>query len=124
MRDTYIFSLPFLCLSFIFLWKFSEPKLHRAEVAVPVFRHIRQTFAAVLKNPVLLPVVVSVVCFSVLQDTLFELSQLWFIAVAAPVAMYGVFSAAVFSSWTTGGLLASKIKTNLTTITLAFVAIV
>lgn len=115
MRDTYIFSLPFILVSFFFLWKFREPQLHKAEVADPVYKHIRQTFAAVLRSSVLLPVVVATVGFSVLQDTIFELSQLWFIAAAAPVALYGLFSAAVFSSWTTGGLLAARIKSKQTT---------
>ncbi len=116
MRDNYIFTLPFLALALFFIWKFKEPKLHKAEVAEPVFRHIRQTFAAVLRNPVLLPVVVAIVAFGALQETIFELSQLWFIAVAAPVALFGVFSAVVFSSWTTGGLLAARAKSNPATI--------
>lgn len=112
LRDNYYVSLPFLAIALFFLWKFKEPLLHKAEVAEPVFTHIRQTFAAVLRNPVLLPIVIATVGFFVIQETIFELSQLWFIAVVAPVALYGVFSAAVFSSWTTGGLLAARIKTR------------
>ncbi len=115
MRASYVISLPFILLAFFFLWKFREPQLHKAEVGEPVFKHIRQTFSAVLKNPVLLPVVVSIVGFAVLIDTIFEFTQLWFIAVAAPIALYGLFSAVVFSSWTTGGLLASKIKSKIAT---------
>lgn len=112
MRDTYIFTIPFLVIALIFLWKFREPQLHKMEVAEPVFRHIRQTFGAVLKNRALLPVVIAIVGFSFLQETVFEFSQLWFIAVAAPVVLYGVFSAVVFSSWTFGGLLASRMKSK------------
>lgn len=112
IRDTYIFTVPFLAAALIFLWKFREPQLHKAEVAEPVFKHIRQTFAAVLRNPILLPVVIAAVGFLMIQETIFELSQLWFIAVAAPIALYGVFSAVVFSSWTVGGLLAVHIKSK------------
>ena len=118
MRDTYIFSIPFIALAFFFLWKFREPQLHKAEVAQPVFKHIRQTFAAVLKNPVLLPVVIATVGFGVLQETVFELTQLWFIAVATPIALYGLFSAVVYSSWTIGGSLAARIKSKPATITI------
>jgi len=118
MRDNYIFSLPFILVAFFFLWKFREPQLHKSEVSEPVFKHIRQTFTAVLRNHVLLPVVVATIGFGVLQETVFELSQLWFIAVAAPIALYGVFSAAVFSSWTTGGILAAKITSKTATIAL------
>lgn len=121
LRDTYLISLPLIAVALIFLWKFKEPRLHKAEVADPVFTHIRQTFAAVLRNPTLLPVVVATVGFMVFQEIIFEFSQLWFIAVAAPIALYGVFNAAVFSSWTTGGLLAARLKSKGTTVILMVV---
>lgn len=123
LRDPYIVSIPLIALAVLFLWKFKEPTLHKAEVSDPVFKHIRQTFAAVLRNPVLLPVVVAIVGFTVLQEFIFELSQLWFIAVAAPIALYGVFNAAVFSSWTTGGLLASRIKSKAATTSVMIITI-
>lgn len=112
LRDPYILSIPLIAAALIFLWRFKEPQLHKAEVSEPVFKHIRQTFSAVLRNPILLPVVIATIGFTVLQEFIFELSQLWFIAVAAPIALYGVFNAAVFSSWTTGGLLATRIKSK------------
>lgn len=124
MREAYLFSLPFLVVAFFFLWNFREPQLHKAEVAEPVFKHIRQTFAAVLKKPVLLPVVVATVGFGIIQETVFELSQLWFIAVASPLVLYGLFSAVVFSSWTGGGVLASKIKSKRTVISLISVVLI
>ncbi|MEO5627771.1 MAG: MFS transporter [Candidatus Saccharimonadales bacterium] len=110
MRATFFLSLPFLLLGGIILLSFKEPKLHKMEVSEPVFRHIRQTFAAVLRNRQLLPVVVSTVGFAVLMDTIFELSQLWFIAVAAPLALYGIFSATLFSTWTIGGMIAARLR--------------
>ncbi len=124
LRDPYFLSIPLIAAALIFLWKFKEPQLHRAEVAEPVFKHIRQTFAAVLKNPVLLPVVIAIIGFTILSEFIFELSQLWFIAVLAPVALYGVFNAAVFSSWTTGGLLAARIKSKSAVVTLMGVLVV
>lgn len=124
MRETYIFSLPFVLMAFFFLWKFQEPQLHKAEIAEPVFKHIRQTFAAVLKKPVLLPVVIAIVGFGVIQETILELSQLWFIAIAAPLALYGLFSAVVFSSWTSGGVLAARVKSKATTTGLMSVVLI
>lgn len=123
IRDAYILSVPIIAIALIFLWKFREPQLHKAEVAEPVFKHIGQTFAAVLRNPALLPVVVATVGFIVIQQTVFELSQLWFIAVAAPVALYGIFSAVVFSTWTAGSLLAAYIKSKLAIIVLMFLLV-
>jgi MFS family permease len=123
LREPYLLSVPLIACSLFFLWKFREPQLHKAEVSVPVFRHIRHTFAAVLRNPVLLPVVAATVGFTVLAELVFELSQLWFIAVAAPVSLYGVFNAAVFSSWTTGGLLAARVRSKTAVISLMVVAV-
>lgn len=113
MRQTYIISLPFILLAVVFLWKFREPQLHKAEVSDPVFTHIGQTFAAVLRTPILLPVVVAMVGFTMLQEILLEISQLWFIAVATPLGLYGLFSASLFSSWALGGILAARVRSNL-----------
>ena len=108
MRLTYLLSVPLILCGGLMLLRFREPKLHKAEVSEPVFLHIKQTFAAVLKNRQLLPVVISIVGFAVLLDTLFELSQLWFIAAKTPLGLFGIISAVVFSSWTIGGLLARR----------------
>lgn len=106
LRETFILSLPLIAMSIYFLLRFKEPSLHRMEVSEPVFAHIRQTFAAVLKNRFLLPVIVAIIGFAVIQETIFEFSQLWFIALATPIVLFGVISATVFSTWTAGGLIA------------------
>lgn len=123
MRDAYILSLPLIAISFAFLWRFREPQLHKAVVSEPVFIHIKQTFSAVLRHPTLLPIVIATVGFSVLLDIVFELNQLWFIAIATPVSLYGIISAAIFSSWTTGGLIAAQAKTTWRTTLLIALAI-
>jgi MFS family permease len=109
-RETFIVSIPCIAVALFFLWKLKEPTLHKSEVSEPVFLHIRQTFAAVLRKRTLLPIVIAVVGFGLLQETIFELGQLWFIAAAMPVALYGVFGALLFSSWTLGGLFAPYIQ--------------
>ncbi len=130
MRDAFFLSLPLILLSIFFLFRFREPQLHKAGVAEPVFKHIRQTFAAVLRRPILLPMIVAIVGFSVLLDVIFELSQLWFMAVDAPLVLYGIFSAVVFSSWSIGGVLVPKLKSRMAlgtvfaTITIAIVGLI
>lgn len=110
MRDTFYLSLPLIAVGGFYLLQFHEPKLHKAEIAEPVFRHIRQTFAAVLRKRILLPIVIATVGFAVVMDTLFELSQLWYIELSTPVVLYGIFSAILFSTWSLGGILAGKLK--------------
>lgn len=118
MRYTFILSLPFVILSLLAVLKFREPQLHKSEAAEPVERHVRQTFAAVFNNPHLLPVIVSIVGFGIILEMLLELSQLWFIAIAAPVVLYGIFSAVVYSSWTVGGLIIVWLKSKLASVML------
>ncbi len=112
MRETYFLSLPFLIIGGMFLMRFREPRLHKAEIAVPVLRHIRKTFAAVLRKRSLLPIVVATVGFAVIQETLDELSQLWFIEVSTPLALYGFISAVLFSTWALGGVLAGHLRSG------------
>lgn len=110
MRETYFLSLPLIILGIVFIAKFHEPHMHKSEIAEPVFKHIHQTFSAVLRNRVLLPVIVATVGFAVILDSIYELSQLWFIATSAPVALFGIFSAVLFSTWTFGGLIVVKLR--------------
>jgi len=112
MRETFYISLPFIAISAILIMRFREPKLHKMEVSEPVFRHIRQTFAAVLRNRFLLPIVLSIVGFTVLQDMLLELNQLWFIELDTPVALYGIIGAVIFSTWSLGGLIAGWLSSK------------
>lgn len=75
LRDPYILSIPLIAAALIFLWRFKEPQLHKAEVSEPVFKHIRQTFSAVLRNPILLPVVIATIGFTVLQEFILSLAN-------------------------------------------------
>jgi len=62
------------------------------------------------------PVVIAVVGFAVLQDTLFELYQLWFIASNTPLALYGLIAAAVLSTWAIGGLIVNRTQGRFTSL--------
>lgn len=110
LRETFWLSLAPVFLALPFLIAFREPKLHKAEVNEPVLKHTRQTLAAVLKNRQLLPVIIATVGFAVILETIFELSQLWFIALMAPLLVYGPVSAAVFSTWALGGIIAQRLR--------------
>ncbi len=116
MRETFFLAVPGILLAMLFLLRFREPTIHKAEVGEPVLKHIRQTFAVVLRNRYLLPVVIAVVGFAVLQDTLYELYQLWFIASNTPLALYGLIAAAVLSTWAIGGLIVNRTQGRFTSL--------
>ena len=110
MREAFYYSIPFIIVSIVFLVIFKEPTIHKADAAASVKEHIGQTFSAVLKKRSLITILIGLVVLNVVMNSLFEFSQLWLIAVAAPVIIYGPASALVFSSWSLGGIIAKHIK--------------
>ena len=110
LRQAFWLSIPPVLLALIFLARLREPQLHKAEVSEPIFTHIRQTLSAVFKNRQLLPVIIATIGLAVILETIFELSQLWFIALATPLLLYGPISAAVYATWTIGGLVAKRLR--------------
>jgi predicted MFS family arabinose efflux permease len=112
MRETFFLTIPLVLAGGLYLLRFRESTLHKSELAEPMLRHIRQTFAAVLRRRILVPVIIATVGVAVLMDAVYELGQLWFIAVSTPLALYGVISALVFSTWAIGGLLAPRLHTR------------
>jgi MFS family permease len=110
LRATYWFSLPFIAISIVFLVLFKDPIIHKAEGLVPIKKHISQTLDSVLKNSSLVLVIVALVALMVVNTAIYEFSQLWFIAVAAPLIIFGPGNALVVSSWSLGGLFSKYVK--------------
>lgn len=111
-RATFFLSLPLIAVAFVFLWRFKQPNMTHTDAAMSTVAHVQDTFSAVLRSRTLLPIVVATVGFLVLQDLLFQLSQLWFIAVAAPIVLFGLFSAVLSSSWIGGGIIARYVQSK------------
>ncbi|PLS80850.1 hypothetical protein CYG49_03735 [Candidatus Saccharibacteria bacterium] len=112
LRHTYFMTIPFLIVAIFVMLQFREPSLHKKDVAEPLLQHVRQTLAAVLKHRSLLSIVVAITGFTVLQNIFYELYQLWFIAAAAPVGLFGLIGAVVFATWMIGGFVAERLKSK------------
>lgn len=110
LRLTYFVSVPIAVCSLTALALFKEPQLHKSHVASPIKEHLSLTFGAIHKNKSLFAVMGALVSMSVVMYILFEFSQLWYIALAAPVAAFGPSNAAMLSSIGLGGVAASKLK--------------
>jgi MFS family permease len=110
LTEVYLWSVPFALLSIIALVKFREPGLHKAEVAAPIKEHVVATFSAVLRNRQLVPVLIVLVILTALTDTLYEFSQLWLIALAAPIVVFGPANALLLATAGLGGLAAGYVK--------------
>jgi len=110
LRATYWFSLPFIAVSIVFLIIFKDPIIHKAEGLAPIKEHVIQTLNSVLKNSSLIPIIVALITLEAVNTAVYEFSQLWFIAVAAPIIIFGPGNALVVSSWSLGGLFSKYMK--------------
>lgn len=110
LRSPFFATIPFVLASIILLLKFREPKLHKSAVTVPIKQHISNTFRAVLQKGQLFPILIVLVAASTLLYTLFEFDQLWIIALAAPVILFGPINALLLSTIGIGGAAANYFK--------------
>ncbi len=110
LRIPYFVTLFSVVASVIALLSFIEPKLHKAEVATPIWEHTKNTLNAVTKNKSLLVVLIILTFTSILTYITFEFSQLWLIALILPTAYFGPSNAALLTSTGLGGFLAGYFK--------------
>ncbi len=110
LRAAFFLTIPSALLSIIALMVFREPTLHKSEIAVPVVKHIRSTFAAILKNKDIATVVIVLTLTSALLSMLFWFNQVWLLAIAAPIVLYGPANALLLTSSGIGGTMADYFK--------------
>jgi predicted MFS family arabinose efflux permease len=109
-RLTYFLTIPCLAISLFALWKFKEPILHRKEAALPMGKHVQETFRAILTRGRLFQIVACMVVMSFLDAVILEFSQLWMIALVIPVFFYGPANAAVLGALGIGGMAAGRVQ--------------
>lgn len=108
IRDAYYWTVPLALASVACLLAFREPKLHKQQVAAPILQHVRDTFGAVLQKGQLAFILTLTVIVSTISYALFEFNQLWWIALAMPVAVFGPANALMFATIGLGGWVASR----------------
>lgn len=108
MQLVYFLTIPCVFISIFALWRFKEPTLHKSEVAVPLVKHIRSTFKAVLRRGFVMQVVLTLLLLSLILQTVLEFNQLWLLALAAPLVIFGPANAAALGALGVGGTLAYR----------------
>lgn len=107
LQSVYFLTVPFALASIVALLLFKEPQLHRATEHVSVRQQVSATFAAISKKGIVLQITATLVLLMLLDQMVFEFSQLWLIALAAPVILYGPANALLLSSVVFSGFFAS-----------------
>ncbi len=112
LRAAFYWTVPFSLLSIVPLLIFREPRLHKAETETPVSQHVRGTFRAVLQKGALKQILLAVVGAAVATDILLEFTQLWYIAIAMPIALYGMANAFLLAAPGFAGVLAKWLNSR------------
>jgi predicted MFS family arabinose efflux permease len=103
---TFYISVPFALAAIFALWRFKEPQIHKEGQDANLVAHVRETFRLVLGRRVLVPLVTLIVTIYLIMELIYEFSQLWFIAVAAPPVLMGpAFAIVLAASGLSGYLL-------------------
>lgn len=106
LRTPYFASIIFTLASIVALLMFKEPQLHKAHARVTVIRQVSQTFAAVLRNRNVLPIMTMSILLSVMLYMVLEFSQVWLIALGTPAFFFGIANAVMLAGLGLGGILA------------------
>ncbi|HEX4470597.1 MAG TPA: MFS transporter [Nocardioides sp.] len=107
-RATYVVTVPFVLLGIVVLGGFREPTVHRSATSRSIRAHLAETAAALRGPGLLAPVIGSVAAAAALQ-MVFEFGPLWLVALHAPAALFGVFTAAVTATLGLGAALAARL---------------
>lgn len=109
LRAAYFLTIPFTALSLLALQRFREPQLHRKEAAPQLMSHLGETLRAVLRRGEVFWIVLTLICLSIVLRIVLEFDQLWFVALALPVALYGPVNALTLSSVGSSGFIAKRV---------------
>lgn len=113
LRAAYFLTIPLTVGSLIVLHYFTEPKEHKKEVSQLLDDHIKTTFRAIAQKGEIFWIVFTLVMITIEMRLVFELDQLWLIALALPAIFYGPVNALLLSSISSGGIIAGKIRNKI-----------
>ncbi len=111
-KAAFFLTAPVALLAAVCLMFFKEPTLHKAISSGPIVAHIRSMLRAALHRSSLVGMLLILVLGAILTETVFEFNQLWLIATATPVVLYGVFTAIVLVTISLSGLIAPHLRLN------------
>ncbi|RTK95143.1 MFS transporter [Candidatus Saccharibacteria bacterium] len=110
VRHVYFLTIPMSLLAIVALLIFREPQLHKAEAQSHIREHLVNTVKAVIHNKALVPIMLALVTINTIQYILFEFSQIWLLAIVAPLIAFGPANATVIGSIGAGGFIVDRLK--------------
>lgn len=112
LDKAYLLSIPASLISILFFAIFKEPKEHLKSQEASLLKHTKETFAIIASNINLIQLSLMLILSGMILSIFMEASQLWLIAIIAPIVFYGPLNAAVCSSYGLSGILSNYVKSK------------
>lgn len=114
LKATYLLTIPFTLVAIGILLFLKEPQIHKHQANIKVFKHIKETFSLVTKKGFIAWIIIALITSYILLEILYEMDQLWLIALGMPLYLYGPVNAIQLAGYGLGGPLASiLVKKNI-----------
>jgi MFS family permease len=123
LRAAFFLTVPFSLFAILALAFFNEPKLHNSKTTTLLRAHIKDTLRAVTHTGIVLTVVSTAMLVAISSRLMFELDQLWLLALALPLGLYGPVNALTLSSISLGGVLAAQASGRISALATCLAAI-
>ena len=123
LRQTFLLTIPIALFSVIILFFFREPKLHLKHESTSLSRQFKSTMQAITKKGIILYLLLATVFAGVVSALYFEFNQLWLIALAAPIVIYGPINALILSSVIIGSSVAQYFSKHIKFVSYVAVAL-
>ena len=110
LRAAYFVTIPFSCMALVTLWAFREPQVHKNLTKSLLGAHIRETLRAIFRRKEILWLTLSLMLLTIATRIVLEFDQLWLIALAMPLFLYGPINALLLTAYGASGIVANLVK--------------
>lgn len=108
LKYAYLLSVPSCIFALCSAFMFKEPKAHQESETTYLLHHIKETFKQVWHKGYVGWIVISMISISIITSFLLEVDQLWPLALALPLILYGPLNALLLFGYGLGGPLANE----------------
>jgi MFS family permease len=109
LTSPYFLSVPPAILSVVILAWFREPKLHKQHTPTHLLKQVFDTTRVIFQKGYVAWILITLLSTCLIYDFLFEVDQLWPLALAMPLIWYGPLNALLLMGYGIGGPIAAFI---------------
>jgi MFS family permease len=112
LQSAYFLSVPGGIIAILCLLFFREPQLHKTSTDNHIISHMKDTLKIIFQKGNFAILLITIVLISLVLEFMLEVDQLWPLALALPVVLYGPLNALLLFAYGLAAPLASKLVKN------------